>query len=184
MCSLAAPCGRSHWTATVYPDSCTSSGLTDYSSSVVITPSMNLMRSICDSCSDEGLTVILLTVGHTGDDFKEHSVDFHEPLTAVCLEPSSVTSPEAVSGKERSFLAGGSSGRLVLHRADSTWFIQKDAVLFDGAGSSISSITRGFSYVAWADASNVSERGDALVHHRWCPLSSNNSINNMPFRCG
>lgn len=112
-------------------------------------------------------------------------MDFHEPLTAVCFEPFSVTSPEAVSGKERSFLAGGSSGRLVLHRADSAWFTQKDAVLFEGAGSPISSITRGFSYVAWADASNVSERGDAPVHHHWCPLTSNNNnFNNMPIRCG
>ena len=128
------------------------------------------MRSICDnSCSDEGLTAILLTIGgHSttgGDDFKEHSVAFHEPLTAVCLEPlSSATSPDAtVLGKERSFLAGGASGRLVLHRADSTWFAQKDTVLFDGAGSPISSITRGYSYVAWADASNVSEQGDSSI---------------------
>ena len=114
-----------------------------------------LIRGI--SCSEEGITAILLNIG--SDDYKEHSVDFHEALTTVCLEPTSSAAADtllsALSVKERSFLVGGASGRLVHHRADSAWFAQKDVVLFDGAGSPVGSIAWGFSFVAWSDASNV-----------------------------
>lgn len=99
------------------------------------------------------------------DGEKEVIVHFKEPMKALCIEGDT-------NGKrDRSFVVGdvgsicihlffsrveslgGSSGQLIYHRT--VWFSQKNAILFNGAGSAVSVITWKNDLIAWADFTHV-----------------------------
>ena len=128
------------------------------------------------SGADNGSAVVLSIAG---EDFKESTVAFNEPLKAVCLEPSNYSggysgggagssgsggggggagnNSNNNKGTDRPYLVGTSTGRLILHR-NTSWFrqAQKDVVLFGGMGSAVTSIHWEGNLVAWADVAQVS----------------------------
>lgn len=98
--------------------------------------------------------------------YKEHALSFNEPLTCACLEARSNigTTSQNVAQlnsvysnanlKDRSFLVGTLSGRII-HYKPSSWFTQKEVVLFAGAGSAVTNIQKEGNLIAWSDASQV-----------------------------
>jgi hypothetical protein len=67
------------------------------------------------------------------DENKQVTINFNEQLKKICIERGSGS-----SRKERSFIVGSASGRLIYHR--SAWFANKDVTLFAGSGSEVTSI--------------------------------------------
>ena len=109
---------------------------------------------IIASCSDNGTVVIGSTT--VEDNSKEVVVHFTEPIKSLCLEDSNnITSNNANSNRnrERSFMVGTSSGKLIHHRAQ--WFAHKNIVLFKGSNVSVSNIAWKNNLVAWADTYHV-----------------------------
>jgi hypothetical protein len=120
------------------------------------------------SGADNGTAIVL----HVSADQCHQSVNnFKEALKSVCLEPPSESGSVSSSGKsakqiqngsvsvdDRAYVVGTSSGRLIHHRTEASWFRNnaQDLVLFGGMGSAVSSILWEGSLVAWSDASHVS----------------------------
>lgn len=124
------------------------------------------------SCSDNG-TVVIHSIGP--DEDRESVVHMSEPLKAVCVEDDGATK------RDKSFIVGGASGQLTLHRT--TWFAQKNVVLFQGADSAVQTISwRGY-LVAWADASQV-RLMDISTQSAICYLDAPSGVGaSNPFPC-
>ncbi len=95
------------------------------------------------SCSDDGTVEVFLP-----DENKQTMLSFNEQLKKICIEKGNNSNK-----KERSFIVGSASGRLIYHRKST--FSYKDIVLFSGASSAVSSIAWRGNLVAWCDTNTV-----------------------------
>lgn len=124
------------------------------------------------SCSDNG-TVVVHTIGPEED--KENVIHLSEPLKSVCVEDCSSLK------RDKSFIVGGQSGQLTHHRT--VWFAQKNAVLFQGADSAVTTIAWRGNFVAWADATQV-RLMDISTQTAVCFLEAPSGVGvDSPFPC-
>eukprot|EP01035_Chromulina_nebulosa_P019588 gene19588-25491_t len=127
---------------------------------------------ILASCSDNGTIVIHSLLN---EDDKGTTIHFNEPVKCVCVENDD--NPK----KEKSFLVGCSSGKLIHHKQ--VWFTNKNSVLYQGQDSPVNAIVWRKDLIAWSDSTMLRVM-NITTQSAVCYVNAPTGVSiNNPFPC-